>query len=82
MLHNPTQNLGFQLTLFQLEGGADNAHSITACPPRFEKLTASLRLNPNWHELQKQPRGIFLVIKKNPSPVHVIALHDENLNDL
>ena len=37
----PTRNLGVQLTLFQ-PGWADYAHHITACPPRFEKLTASL----------------------------------------
>ena len=37
----PTRNLGFQLTLFQ-PGGADYAHRITACPPGFENLAASL----------------------------------------
>ena len=31
----------FQFTLFQ-PGGADYAHRITACPPGFENLTASL----------------------------------------
>ena len=29
------------ITIFQ-PGGADYAHHITACPPRFENLTASL----------------------------------------
>ena len=32
---------GVNLTLFQ-PGGADYAHHITACPPRFENLTTSL----------------------------------------
>ena len=36
-----TQNLGAQLTLFQPEG-ADYAHHITAYPPEFENLPASL----------------------------------------
>ena len=34
-------NLGFWLTLFQPRW-ADYAHRITACPPGFENLTASL----------------------------------------
>ena len=34
-------DLGFQLTLFQ-PGEVDYAHHITACPPGFENLTASL----------------------------------------
>jgi hypothetical protein len=34
-------NLGFQLTLLQ-PGGADYAQRITASPPRFENLAASL----------------------------------------
>ena len=37
----PTRNLGVQLTLFQPEG-TEYAHHITACPPGFENLTASL----------------------------------------
>ena len=36
------RNLGVQLTLFQPGGGADYAHHITACPPGFENLAASL----------------------------------------
>ena len=36
-------NLGVQLTLFQ-PGGADYAHHITACPPGFEILAASMSL--------------------------------------
>ena len=34
-------DLGFQLNLFQ-PGEVDYAHHITACPPEFENLTASL----------------------------------------
>ena len=34
-------DLGFQLTLFQ-PGEVDYAHHITACPPGFENLMASL----------------------------------------
>ena len=41
---SPTRNLGVQVTLFQ-PGGADYAHHITACPPGFENLTASLRVH-------------------------------------
>ena len=37
-------NLGLQLTQFQ-PGGADYAYHITACPPRFENLRASLPCN-------------------------------------
>ena len=33
--------MGFQLTLFQPRG-ADYAHCITACPPRFENVTTCL----------------------------------------
>ena len=40
----PTRNLGVQLTLLQ-PGGADYAHNITACPPEFENLMASLNAN-------------------------------------
>ena len=35
------QGLAVQLTLFPPRG-ADNAHHITACPPGFENLAASL----------------------------------------
>ena len=54
-------NLGFQLTLFQPEGGgADCAHCITACPPGFENLTTSLHhnRNPDFHHriLKKDPK--------------------------
>ena len=38
-----TWNLGGQLTLFQ-QGGQIYAHHITACPPGFENLTASLHI--------------------------------------
>ena len=37
-------NLGVQLTVFQL-WGADYAHHITAYPPGFKNLMASLRCN-------------------------------------
>ena len=37
----PTRNLGVQFTLFQ-PGGADYTHHITACPPEYENLAASL----------------------------------------
>ena len=37
----PTWTLGVQLTLYQPRG-ADYAHYITTCPPRFENITASL----------------------------------------
>ena len=40
----PPINLGVQLTRFQPEG-ADYAHHITACPPGFENLMASLYSN-------------------------------------
>ena len=38
----PTRNVWFQLTLFQPDG-ADYVHRITAFPPGFENLTASLQ---------------------------------------
>ena len=41
----PTRNLGVQFTLFQHGGGADYTHHLTACPPGFENLAASLL---NW----------------------------------
>ena len=51
----PTRNLRFQLTLFQ-SGEADYAHRITACPPGFEKLTASLQ-----YKQQKGPQRAFIL---------------------
>ena len=37
----PTLNLGLQLNLFK-PGGPDYAHRVTASPPGFENLSASL----------------------------------------
>jgi hypothetical protein len=45
------------LTVFQ-SGGRDYAHCITACPPRFEKLTASL------HSILAKPLRSNCAIKR------------------